>query len=334
MKNTIFRYAFGVFFPLFVLLGCTDKRVVNSDVMKEKEDSIAIREKLRKEIRLDYLMQVGNYDEAIALLDTLHIDYPNEPVYNVVDAWINRYVKEDEEEAQHFLTRSLTLYDSLYKEKGDFNTAINRAFVILMLRGDESYQRELDNILNIHNQPMDSASVNGGYRMMKSANVAAMFGRTDAETSISQKLFELADRIYADLRANQSLPHQPENDERVDLVARYTTLAFKQKMQLVDKWDEKNNPGEIGFLDYDIWTGTQEIWDECTSSQLTKKSDGSYHVLVFCKGIDGNITYTNTLTLVFKREGDAWLVDDFIYPDVETSLCQQMDAYIRENKIE
>ncbi len=333
MKNTTFRYAFGMIFSLFVLLGCTDKRVANSDVMKEKEDSIAMREKLRKEVRLHCLMEVGNYDEAIALLDTLHVVYPNDPVYDVCDAWINRYVKEDEEKAQHFLTRSLTLYDSLYKEKGDFSTAINRAFVVLMLRGDESYQQELDNILSIHSQPMDSASVNDGYRMMKSVDVATMFGCTDAETSTSQRLFELVDRIYADLRANQSLSHRSEDDERVDLVARYTTDEFKQKMQLIDMWDEKNNPGEIGFLDYDIWTGTQEIWDECTSSQLMKKADDSYHVLVICKGIDGNITYTDTLTLVFKREGDAWLVDDFIYPDVEPSLRQQMDAYIRRNKI-
>ncbi len=153
-----------------------------------------------------------------------------------------------------------------------------------------------------------------------------------AETQEALEARKALAMIYADVIRDSQ---HPGSIGYATLMTRHTTKAFRQKFERIDTWDKQHHPDEIGFLDYDPWTRSQEAWQKAEVQHVAAYSKSSCIATVICRSVGNGFSDETIVTLHMKRENGHWLVDDFIdlFGSLYDSFQDDMDEYIRENGI-
>ncbi len=147
------------------LMGCQGNSSKPADEQAQKKDSIRKVERHMDGMRLTALIKEDKYQEGLKLIDTMRVKYPQDAQVPFIEGWMLDHLGESEQAKASF-SKSLEIYDSLCAEKYDFGNEVNRAYVILALKGDEAFQEKMDFLLSKSKNNADSALVNM-YRQIK-----------------------------------------------------------------------------------------------------------------------------------------------------------------------
>lgn len=150
------------------------------------------------------------------------------------------------------------------------------------------------------------------------------------ENLTEQEARSALETIYADVINKGKLWSEDRKaSEKIDLVKRHATKAFRKEYERIQDWEEKYLD-EIGFWDADFWTNSQEFWSKATITRVELQGDGSCIGYVFLQDILNSKGQDNIVALRLVREKKTWKMDDII---TQGSLRKDMEAYILENKI-
>lgn len=134
--------------------GAEDKLFLdqNRDVKENKpevpisaERQAAIDFKNKNAGRLRSYLGTGNYVHAKQLLDSILVNYPNDPQSNFVYGYIAE-MEGDDSSAKRYYQKSISIYDSIIVSKLDIWNDMNRAYTILYMSGKKAYLATLDSV--------------------------------------------------------------------------------------------------------------------------------------------------------------------------------------------
>ena len=143
--------------------GAEDKLFLdqNRDVKENKpeapisaERQAAIDFKNKNAGRLRSYLGTGNYVHAKQLLDSILVNYPNDPQSNFAYGYIAE-MEGDNSSAKRYYQKSVSIYDSIIVSKLDVWNDINRAYTILYMSGRNAYLATLDSIRELRKYSSD-----------------------------------------------------------------------------------------------------------------------------------------------------------------------------------
>lgn len=142
-------------------------------------------------------------------------------------------------------------------------------------------------------------------------------------------LVQRVSNIYKDVcdlyNAAQDNPNFDEKLSEKDFDSLYCSEEWNDLLKKVNKYDEENNPDDIGFFDFDYWIMGQDF------------QDMSFHDVKVLSMNDNEATVSLTLVnlsdiklklnMVYER-GD-WYIDNFENLSMEFELKNSMQEYIK-----
>ena len=134
----------------------------NAEDKKQEENVDKLHERHCKAMRLDVLLCNRAFGEALLFLDTLHLQYPQDPQFYFAEGWV--YDMEDDSTSAHAAFRKArVLYDSLILKNEDLG---DRAFITQILEGKEAYDIELNQLAKSIGEKKDSLYVESFHNMI------------------------------------------------------------------------------------------------------------------------------------------------------------------------
>lgn len=154
---------FGIYRPIIVLafllipvmLSC--KLVKEEPISEEQQKEIARKRFLAGE-KLEDILCEKDFKHALSYLDTLHAAFPRDPQFYFCEGWTYDML-EDSIRSRAAFAHAVLIYDSLIAAKQDFGDMINRAFIIQILYGQNTYQQTLDSMQQKKSTPEDSFAI-------------------------------------------------------------------------------------------------------------------------------------------------------------------------------
>ncbi|MCR5269926.1 MAG: hypothetical protein K6D91_02775 [Prevotella sp.] len=143
--------------------GAEDKLFLdqNRDVKENKpeapisaERQAAIDFKNKNAGRLRSYLGTGNYVHAKQLLDSILVNYPNDPQSNFAYGYIAE-MEGDDSSAKRYYQKSISIYDSIIVSKLDIWNDMNRAYTILYMSGRKAYLATLDSVSELRKYSSD-----------------------------------------------------------------------------------------------------------------------------------------------------------------------------------
>ena len=136
-----------------ILSSCSNnnKSIVSDDetVVYERDSAIVVACRM---------MSNDSTEEALYILDSLGIAYPNYPLIPFLHGFVHQ-ISGDSCKATSQYWKSVQMYDSMMAVRPKTSTAINRAYCFLFMNGEEVFRQCLDSIKQTSYYKEDSVSL-------------------------------------------------------------------------------------------------------------------------------------------------------------------------------